>query len=54
MVVNCDCSVTDCWGVFRMLAVMTLNVGYFLSILAGVFVGELLVGRYNNSAEEHH
>jgi solute carrier family 31 (copper transporter), member 1 len=37
-----------------MLAVMTLNVGYFLSILAGIFVGEVLVGRFNNMHEEHH
>lgn len=29
-----------------MLAVMTLNVGYFCSVLAGAFVGELAVGRY--------
>ncbi|ETN40009.1 uncharacterized protein HMPREF1541_04284 [Cyphellophora europaea CBS 101466] len=29
-----------------MLAVMTMNVGYFLSVLAGVFVGEVAVGRY--------
>jgi Ctr copper transporter family len=29
-----------------MLAVMTMNVGYFLSILAGTFVGEVAVGRY--------
>jgi copper transporter 1 len=38
-----------------MLAVMTLNVGYFLSVLAGLFVGELAVGRYAAlSADEHH
>ncbi len=30
-----------------MLAVMTLNVGYFMSILAGTFIGSLLVGRYS-------
>ena len=36
----------------RMLAVMTMNVGYFLSVLAGTFVGELAVGRYVAS-EEH-
>jgi len=29
-----------------MLAIMTMNVGYFLSILAGTFVGEVAVGRY--------
>jgi hypothetical protein len=27
-----------------MLAVMTMNVGYFLSVLGGTFVGSLLVG----------
>ena len=34
-----------------MLVVMTLNVGYFLSILAGWFVGELAVGRYSHTSE---
>lgn len=29
-----------------MLAVMTMNIGYFLSVLVGTFVGELAVGRY--------
>ena len=29
-----------------MLAVMTFNVGYFLSVLAGSFLGSLLLGRY--------
>ncbi|KAJ9207689.1 hypothetical protein DTO166G4_4779 [Paecilomyces variotii] len=29
-----------------MLGVMTMNVGYFCSILAGTFLGELAVGRY--------
>jgi hypothetical protein len=29
-----------------MLAVMTLNVGYFLSVLGGVFLGSLALGRY--------
>lgn len=27
---------------------MTLNVGYYLSILGGAFLGELLIGRYIN------
>ena len=31
---------------------MTLNVGYFLSVLAGTFVGELAAGRYAQW-EEH-
>ncbi len=30
----------------RMIAVMTMNVGYFLSILGGTFLGSVLVGRY--------
>jgi hypothetical protein len=29
-----------------MLAVMTMNIGYFMSLLAGTFVGELAVGRW--------
>jgi hypothetical protein len=37
-----------------MLAVMTMNVGYFLSVLAGVFVGELMVGRYAQIEEHLH
>ena len=36
---------------FRMLAVMTMNVGYFMSVLAGVFVGSLAVGRYSSIIE---
>ncbi|KAF2724682.1 Ctr-domain-containing protein [Polychaeton citri CBS 116435] len=35
-----------------MLAVMTYNVGYFMSVLTGLLVGEILVGRYA-VADEH-
>lgn len=28
----------------RMLAIMTMNVGYFMSVLAGLFLGELAMG----------
>ncbi|KAL2419331.1 High-affinity copper transporter ctrA2 [Exophiala dermatitidis] len=37
-----------------MLGVMTMNVGYFLSVLAGTFVGELLAGRYAQVDEHLH
>jgi Ctr copper transporter family len=33
-------------GYYRMLAVMTMNVGYYLSVLAGIFVGSLTLGRF--------
>lgn len=34
-----------------MLAVMTMNIGYFLSVLGGTFLGELAVGRYAQLSE---
>ncbi|RFU79489.1 ctr copper transporter [Trichoderma arundinaceum] len=35
-------------GYLLMLAVMTMNVGYFMSVLGGTFLGSLLVGRYSS------
>ena len=34
-----------------MLAVMTMNVGYFLSVLGGTFLGSLVLGRYTVTFE---
>jgi hypothetical protein len=38
-------------GYLLMLAVMTYNVGYFFSVLGGVFIGTLAVGRYTVVSE---
>lgn len=36
-----------------MLAVMTMNVGYFLSVLGGAFLGELFFGRFSSRMDDH-
>jgi hypothetical protein len=33
-----------------MIAVMTMNVGYFMSVLGGTFAGSLVVGRYTGGS----
>ena len=32
---------------------MTMNLGYFMSVLTGTFVGELVAGRYVGHNEIH-
>jgi hypothetical protein len=44
---------TDMLIRLRMIAVMTMNVGYFLSVLAGVFVGSVAFGRFMANAVGH-
>jgi hypothetical protein len=44
------------WLIARMIAVMTLNVGWFFAVLAGFFFGELAFGRYTAAgfgAQDH-
>ncbi len=36
-----------------MIAVMTMNVGYFIAVLAGTLIGELAVGRFNHLNADH-
>lgn len=52
----CKCTIPESYVVailmefVRMLAVMTMNVGYFLSVLGGVFLGSFVVGRWTGAA----
>jgi hypothetical protein len=38
------------FSTFRMLAVMTMNAGYFLSVVAGTFAGSVLLGGHTVAA----
>ncbi|KAF1940216.1 hypothetical protein EJ02DRAFT_445664 [Clathrospora elynae] len=40
-------------GYLLMIAVMTMNVGYLLSVLAGVFVGSMVFGRFMTYSGAH-
>jgi copper transporter 1 len=41
----------DC--TYSMIAVMSMNVGYYLSVLAGVFVGSMVFGRFMAYSAAH-
>jgi solute carrier family 31 (copper transporter), member 1 len=36
-----------------MIAVMSMNVGYFLSVFAGVFLGSVVFGRFMAQSAAH-
>jgi hypothetical protein len=40
-------------SVGSMIAVMTMNIGYFLSVLGGIFLGAFVAGRVGTSAYHH-
>ncbi|KAL7798859.1 Ctr copper transporter family domain-containing protein [Trichoderma afarasin] len=40
-------------GYLLMIAVMTMNVGYFLSVLAGVFLGSVIFNRFLATSTVH-
>ncbi|RTE81723.1 hypothetical protein BHE90_003792 [Fusarium euwallaceae] len=46
--------VTSGMGYLLMIAVMTMNVGYFLSVLGGIFLGTLIAGRFGSDAASGH
>ena len=37
----------------RMIAVMTMNVGYFLSVLGGIFTGSMMFSRFITHSAAH-
>ncbi|OTB01687.1 hypothetical protein M426DRAFT_75077 [Hypoxylon sp. CI-4A] len=41
-------------GYLLMLAVMTMNVGYFLSVLGGIFLGTFVAGRFGAGDNHGH